>query len=61
MDRGRLIVAAVLTATLLFLVGWQVQRERLVRACLDAGGAWDGRACGEAPARPILLRDLRRS
>jgi hypothetical protein len=40
---------------------WQLQREWLIRDCLDAGGIWDGRTCGPLKVRPILQRDLRRS
>jgi hypothetical protein len=46
---------------LLVLAGWQLQREWLIRECLDGGGAWDGRTCGPLKVRPILQRDLRRS
>ncbi len=60
MSRGRLLAAALIGVALLGLLGWQLHRERLVKACLDTGGAWTGHGCG--PNRgPILLRDLRRS
>jgi len=61
MNRPRLIVAATLVAALALLFGWQAQREQMVRACLDSGGAWTGTTCGPQPPRPILQRDLRRS
>jgi hypothetical protein len=61
MSRLRVIAAGLVLALLAVLMGWQAQRERLVRACLDGGGAWDGAACGRAPLRPILQRDLHRS
>jgi hypothetical protein len=61
MTRARLIVAAVLALVLLALLGWQAQREYMVKACLDNGGAWTGSACGPLRIRPILQRDLRRS
>lgn len=61
MTRMRLLVAAILTALLIFLLGWQVRREELVKACLAGGGAWTGNSCGPPPSRPILLRDLQRS
>jgi hypothetical protein len=63
MTRARLIVAGLTTVALLALVGWQMKRERLIKACLDAGAMWDGArsACKPLPNRPILLRDLRRS
>ena len=61
MSRGRLIFVGCTTAALLVLAGWQIQREWLIRDCLDAGGIWDGRTCGPLKVRPILQRDLRRS
>jgi len=61
MTRLRLMVACLLALALLLLLGWQAQREQLVKACLDSGGAWTGTACGPNPPRPILERDLRRS
>ncbi len=61
MSRGRLVFVACTAAALLVLAGWQLQREWLIRDCLDAGGAWNGNACGPLKVRPILQRDLRRS
>jgi hypothetical protein len=61
MSRGRLVFVACTTAALLVLAGWQLQREWLIRDCLDAGGVWNGNACGPLKVRPILQRDLRRS
>jgi hypothetical protein len=61
MSRGRIIVSLVLGAALIVLFGWQLHRERLVKACLSNGGAWDGGACGPPRLRPILRRDLDRS
>lgn len=61
MSRARLLITVLITATLLCLFGWQLKRERLVKACLDRGGAWTGTACGPLPIRPILQRDLHRS
>jgi hypothetical protein len=61
MTRLRIVSACVIMLLLLLLLGWQVRREELVKACLDGGGAWTGSACGPPPSRPILLRDLRRS
>jgi hypothetical protein len=46
---------------LLVLAGWQLQREWLIRDCLDSGGVWTGNTCGPLKVRPILQRDLRRS
>lgn len=61
MSRVKLAIAALLTAALVVLLGWQVHRERLVQACLSGGGAWDGRTCGPPSVRPILKRALERS
>jgi hypothetical protein len=55
-----MLAAALIGVALLGLLGWQLHRERMVKACLSTGGAWTGHGCG--PNRsPILLRDLRRS
>ena len=60
MSRRRMLAAALIGVALLGLLGWQLHRERMVKACLSTGGAWTGHGCG--PNRsPILLRDLRRS
>jgi hypothetical protein len=61
MSRSRFIAAGLITLALLGLIGWQMRRERMIKACLDGGGAWTGRACGPVPGRPILQRDLHRS
>ena len=61
MTRLRLTVACLLALILLLLLGWQAQREQLVRACLDSGGAWTGSTCGPLRIRPIIHRDLHRS
>ena len=61
MSRLRLTVACLLALALFLLLGWQVQREQLVKACLDSGGAWTGSTCGPLRIRPILQRDLHRS
>jgi hypothetical protein len=57
-SRARLLIAGLLTVALLCLLGWQFRRERLLKACLERGGAWTGTACGP---RPILRRDLQHS
>jgi hypothetical protein len=59
MSRGRLIVAGLALAALAGLIGWQVHRERLVRACLGDGGIWYG--ARSQCIRPILQRDYQRS
>jgi hypothetical protein len=59
MSPARLIAAGLMLAVLAVLLGWQVHRERLVRACVEDGGLWHG-ARSEC-IRPILQRDYRRS
>jgi hypothetical protein len=61
MSRGRIVVSGLIAIALLTLLVWQLHRERLVKACLSSGGAWDGGACGPPRLRPILRRDLQRS
>jgi hypothetical protein len=62
MSRWRLILVGLTAAALAALLGWQAQRERLVKACLDGGGVWDGpRSLCREPVRPILQRDYHRS
>jgi hypothetical protein len=59
---ARLIVVGLTLAALAGLLGWQFQRERLVKACIDGGGIWYGqRSLCKAPLRPILQRDYQRS
>jgi hypothetical protein len=62
MSRRRVIIAVLTLLVLAALLGWQLQRERLVKACVDGGGLWYGplSAC-KAPIRPILQRDYQRS
>ncbi|MFZ1106396.1 MAG: hypothetical protein WAN86_26630 [Hyphomicrobiaceae bacterium] len=59
MSPARLIAAGLMLAVLAGLLGWQVHRERLVRACVEDGGLWHG-ARSEC-IRPILQRDYQRS
>ena len=61
MSRTRLLVAGLIALVLILLLSWQAQRERLVKACLESGGAWTGTSCGPLRIRPILQRDLQRS
>jgi hypothetical protein len=62
MSRVQLAVVGLTVALLVALLGWQAQRERLVKACLETGGEWDGpRSHCRAPVRPILQRDYHRS
>ena len=59
MSRTRLVVAAATVVVLAVLLGWQVRRERMVRACVEGGGIWHGAV--SACRRPLLQRDLNRS
>lgn len=61
MSHIRLLIAGLTTVALIGLVSWQVQRERLVKACLDGGGVWHGPYSACRSPRPILQRDLHRS
>ena len=61
MSRGRLVAACLIILALLVLLGWQAQRQHMVKACLDGGGTWTGSACGPMRMRPLLYRDLHRS
>ena len=38
MNRMRLLAACLIALILVLLLGWQAQREQLVRACLESGG-----------------------
>jgi hypothetical protein len=62
MSGMRILIAGLTSAALIALLGWQIQRERMVKACLDGGGVWYGArsACAPHPLRPILQRDLQR-
>ena len=63
MSRERWMAVALIVAGLAVLVAWQWHRERLVAACLDKGGYWNGprSACQPTPVGPILRRALQRS
>jgi hypothetical protein len=61
-SRRRFLIAALTFLAVAGLLGWQVHRERLVRACVDAGGEWYGpHSICRPPLRPILQRDYQRS
>lgn len=62
MSRLQLAIAALTTAAIAALLGWQFQRDAGVKACHDSGGIWYGpsSAC-KHPVRPILRRELERS
>jgi hypothetical protein len=63
MSRGRMLIAAALTLSIIALMTWQMMRERQIAACLNAGQVWNGpQSRCERPRAPILERDgLRRS
>lgn len=61
MTRVQVVIAAVMAVALAGLLGWQMQRERLVKACLETGGIWHGQQSACRNLRPILQRDLQRS
>ena len=63
MSRGRWIIAGVLLAGLVALIGWQKHRERLMEACLDQGRTWNGpqSRCESPRIGPILKRALERT
>ena len=61
MTRVRVLIAAVTALGLAGLLAWQLQRERLVKACLDGGSVWHGPQSACKSPRPILQRDLQRS
>jgi hypothetical protein len=60
MSPGRIMIAALTVLALIALLGWQYQREQLVKACIDNGGVWYGPQSACKP-RPILQRDYQRS
>jgi hypothetical protein len=59
MSLVRLFLAGLMLAVLGGLIGWQVHRDRLVRACVEDGGLWHG-ARSEC-IRPLLQREYQRS
>jgi hypothetical protein len=61
MTRWHAVIIVLIILAALFVV--QRQRLALVRACTEAGGAWDGAVsvCRPIPGAPILQRDIRRS
>jgi hypothetical protein len=61
MSRSRLVIAALMLAGLAALMGWQLRREQMVKACLELGGVWHGPLSACRHERPILQRDLHRS
>jgi len=62
MSPMRLVIAGLTVVALAALIGWQLRREQIVKACLDSGGEWHGpQSVCNPPLRPILRRDLERS
>lgn len=61
--KTRLIIAAFATTVLVGLLLWQESRMRLVRKCVESGGAWDGAnsKCRSLPLRIIIEKNLKRS
>ena len=51
MSLVRLFLAGLMVAVLGGLIGWQVHRERLVRACVEDGGLWHGARSASASGR----------
>ena len=60
--RLRWLVAGIALLLLLALLGWQFHRERLMAACHEQGGQWDGAAssCRFPDGRIIIRPDLQR-
>jgi hypothetical protein len=61
---NRFLISGAVTLVLVLLLAWQHQRYRLVAACVDSGGLWNGAtgSCRPDFGRGITLqRDLRRS
>jgi hypothetical protein len=58
----RWVVAGLAVLVLLALLGWQFYRDRLIDACREQGGRWDGAASScRSPDGPIIIRpDLQR-
>ena len=58
----RLLLAGLAVAALLALLAWQHSRERVMSACAELGGRWDGAAstCRFPDGRIILRRELQR-
>lgn len=61
MSRARIIAAAVLIAVLAALLVWQHQRNRLIRACAEDFGIWDGTTCRPDERRIRIQRELQRT
>jgi hypothetical protein len=60
---NRFLIAGVLSLVLVLLLTWQHHRVRLVTACVDRGGIWNGTTstCRPDLGRITIQRDLRRS
>ena len=61
MSRRRILAAVALAIAVLALLAWQVRRERMIRACIDEQGLWDGSACKPDERRIRIQRDLHRA
>lgn len=62
MSMWRKLLAIVALVVLVALLAWQWRRERLVSACLQSGGVWDGRQsrCLQPLPSPLLRRGIER-
>jgi hypothetical protein len=60
---NRFLIAGVASLVLVLLLTWQQHRLKLVTACVDNGGIWNGAAstCRPDLGRITIQRDLRRS
>jgi hypothetical protein len=61
MSRRRILAALGLLVVLAGLLAWQQQRARLVRACQEEFGIWDGATCRPDERRIRIQRDLQRT
>jgi hypothetical protein len=62
-DMTRFLIAGVVSLILVLLLTWQHHRIKLVTACMDRGGVWNGATsiCRPDLGRITIQRDLRRS
>lgn len=60
---NRFLMAGVASLVLVLLLTWQQHRIKLVTACVDNGGLWNGvtSTCRPDLGRITIQRDLRRS
>jgi hypothetical protein len=60
---NRFLIAGAVSLVLVLLLTWQHHRIKLVTACVDRGGIWNGvtSSCRPDLGRITIQRDLRRS